>query len=212
MPIPGERRPLYWGGGHGPWFNIKMPSYQYRKSHCGDKTILRPSYLHNGNSYTGKMPSLYWIGALTAHFPVVHTGSTTCRWRAGTLDPRGLAILCSLPVHEINVWSIENLFLRLEQNGLHFADHILMHRKQAILYSEKYFLKVFMWVLWNINQYWFRQCLGFIFPSFILSYHVFFMFLLVLRTRWPLCLVYYKMKWMVIFQTSTVVSLKIEGG
>ena len=24
-----------------------MPSYQYRKSHCGDKTISRPSYLHN---------------------------------------------------------------------------------------------------------------------------------------------------------------------
>ena len=23
----------------GPWFNIKMSSYQYRKSHCGDKTI-----------------------------------------------------------------------------------------------------------------------------------------------------------------------------
>ena len=44
----------------GPGFNIKMPYYQYRKSHCGDKTILRPSYLHNGISYTGKMPSLYW--------------------------------------------------------------------------------------------------------------------------------------------------------
>ena len=29
----------------GGWFNIKMPSYEYRKSHCGDKTILRPSYL-----------------------------------------------------------------------------------------------------------------------------------------------------------------------
>ena len=27
---------------------IKMSSYQYRKSHCGVKTILRPSYLHNG--------------------------------------------------------------------------------------------------------------------------------------------------------------------
>ena len=26
-----------------------------------DKTILRPSYLHNGISYTGKRPSLYWI-------------------------------------------------------------------------------------------------------------------------------------------------------
>ena len=43
--------------------NIKKTSYQYRKSHCGDKTILRPSYLHNGISYTGKMTSLYWIRA-----------------------------------------------------------------------------------------------------------------------------------------------------
>ena len=48
----------------GGWFNIKMPSYQYRKSHCGDETILRPSYLHNGISYTGNMTSLYWIRAL----------------------------------------------------------------------------------------------------------------------------------------------------
>ena len=48
----------------GPRFNKKMTSYQYRKSHCGDKTILRPSYLHNGISYTGKMTSLYWIRAL----------------------------------------------------------------------------------------------------------------------------------------------------
>ena len=47
----------------GPWFNIKMSSYQYRKSHCGDKMILRPSYLHNGISYTSKTTSLYWIGA-----------------------------------------------------------------------------------------------------------------------------------------------------
>ena len=37
-----------------------MSSDQYRKSHCGDKTILRPSYLHNGISYTGKT-ALYWI-------------------------------------------------------------------------------------------------------------------------------------------------------
>ena len=38
----------------GPWFNIKMPSYQYRKSHCLDKTVVRSSYLHNGISYSGK--------------------------------------------------------------------------------------------------------------------------------------------------------------
>ena len=45
----------------GGWFNVKMTSYQHRKSHCGDKTILRPSNLHNGISYTGKTKSLYWI-------------------------------------------------------------------------------------------------------------------------------------------------------
>ena len=49
---------------HGPRFNIKMTSYQYRKSHCGDKTILRSSYLHNGISYTNKMSSLYQNGLL----------------------------------------------------------------------------------------------------------------------------------------------------
>ena len=36
-------RLAYWG-----WFNIKMPSYWCRKSHCGDKTIWRSSYLHSG--------------------------------------------------------------------------------------------------------------------------------------------------------------------
>ena len=52
-----------------------MPSYQYRKSHCGDKTILRPSYLHNGISYTSKMTSLYWIRAqiLIAQHSVIIT-------------------------------------------------------------------------------------------------------------------------------------------
>ena len=47
----------------GPRFNIKMSSYQNRKSHCGDTTVVRSSYLHNGISYTGKMSSLYWIWA-----------------------------------------------------------------------------------------------------------------------------------------------------
>ena len=51
----------------GPWFNIKMASYQYRKSHCGDKTVVRSSYLHNGISYIGKMSSLYWIRALDSY-------------------------------------------------------------------------------------------------------------------------------------------------
>ena len=42
---------------------IKMSSYQYRKSLCGDK-VVRSSYLHIVISFTGKMSSLYWIRAL----------------------------------------------------------------------------------------------------------------------------------------------------
>ena len=53
----------------GGWFKIKMSSYQYRKSHCGDKTILTSSYLHNGISYTDRTTCLYWIRALVASVP-----------------------------------------------------------------------------------------------------------------------------------------------
>ena len=43
---------------------MNMPSYQDTKSHCGDKTVVRSSYLCDGISYTGKMTSLFWIRAL----------------------------------------------------------------------------------------------------------------------------------------------------
>ena len=48
------------------WLNIRMLSYQCRKSYFGDlyKEILWLSYIHNGNSYTDKTASLYWIGTL----------------------------------------------------------------------------------------------------------------------------------------------------
>ena len=44
-----------WYKDTGDWINIKMSSYQYRKFHCGDKTVVR--------SYADKMTSLYWIRA-----------------------------------------------------------------------------------------------------------------------------------------------------
>ena len=72
----------------GPWFNIKMSSCQCRKSHCGDKTVVRSSYLYNGISYTGKMSSLYWIGALDlwhhiespGHSKLTHSGLVMHVW------------------------------------------------------------------------------------------------------------------------------------
>ena len=47
----------------GGWLDTKVPSYQYRDFGCGDKAILRPFYLDNEISYTGKNTSLYWTRA-----------------------------------------------------------------------------------------------------------------------------------------------------
>ena len=44
-----QNGPSFQQSSSGGWFNIKMSSYQYMKSHCGD---------------TGKTTSLYWIRAL----------------------------------------------------------------------------------------------------------------------------------------------------
>ena len=88
----------------GPWFNSKMSSYQYRKSHCGDKTVVRSSYLHNGFSYTDKMTSLYWFSPLRVIiiWSIIHGSSwsgliKTGRWGKlqGGLDHS---------VHATNFW------------------------------------------------------------------------------------------------------------
>ena len=54
-----DRSYVCWGG----WLYINVPSCQYRNFHYGDNTILGSSYLHNGNSYTGKTAHLYRIWA-----------------------------------------------------------------------------------------------------------------------------------------------------
>ena len=64
----------FWG-----WSNIRCLTYQYRKSHCGDKTNIRPPYLHNGISYSSKMISHYCIRALVLMIIVsrpIHTSDT----------------------------------------------------------------------------------------------------------------------------------------
>ena len=45
----------------GLWFNMMMLSYQYRKYHYGDKTVIRLSYLRNGIFYNGRVASLHGI-------------------------------------------------------------------------------------------------------------------------------------------------------
>ena len=59
-----------------------MPSYQYRKSHCGNKTILRPSYLHNGIFYTGKTTSLHQIRALVLSTTLSQSRLMNPKWHS----------------------------------------------------------------------------------------------------------------------------------
>ena len=63
----------------------KITSYQYRKFHCGDKTVVRSSDLHNGISYTGKMVSLHWF---SPQYPVIHLPAmqTTMRCRYNAVN------------------------------------------------------------------------------------------------------------------------------
>ena len=84
----------------GPRFNIKITSYQFRKSHCGDKTILRLFYLHNGNSYTGKMKSLYWIRALAL---CVLRHQELCHWLCWVHDS-----FVSQKKEYVKVWTNRN--------------------------------------------------------------------------------------------------------
>ena len=49
----------------GPEFRLNVKTFfQLWYFHYKDKTFVRPSYLYNGNSYTGKMISLYWVRPL----------------------------------------------------------------------------------------------------------------------------------------------------
>ena len=101
-----------------------MSSYQYRKSHCGDKTILRPSYLHNGISYTVKTTSSHWTRALMTypatwltHCSLVHhTPSYPCTvpiMPCYLTAPRHYLTQCCLITSEIVYHSPEGNFARV---------------------------------------------------------------------------------------------------
>ena len=85
----------------GPRFSIKMTSCQYGKSHCGDKSILRPSHLHNGISYTDEMTSLYWIGALV--LCVIIWLLFLCDAINHLARPLTFLLMCSMPAMNITV-------------------------------------------------------------------------------------------------------------
>ena len=104
-----------------------MTSCPYRKSHCGDKTILWPFYLHNGISCTGKMPSLYWIRSLVINtknehipqapmnnsFPNIHLHLEP------TVYPKkyahGFVVLCFVVVMQSFIMNSHEVFIHIHQ-------------------------------------------------------------------------------------------------
>ena len=118
-----------------------MSSYQYGKSHCGDKTILRPSYLHNGISYTGKTTSLYWIGV------PVYISALEYSWRKGSILWYLMPWYLALPGHQQECyWAcwINGLIYRScdQQFQLHGSSHRLKMINTTIpvsyVFSEKF--------------------------------------------------------------------------
>ena len=60
-----------------------MLSWQYRKSHCGDETILWSSHLHNGISFHGKMAFLNCKKPPALEpFAWISVGCNFCSWGA----------------------------------------------------------------------------------------------------------------------------------
>ena len=88
----------------GPWFNIEMSSYQCRKSHCGDKTVVRSSYLHSGISYTGKVTSLYWFDPLDAKV-FGWMCWTVLDFRNDHIPPQRLGIYYKMKIKWSHLWT-----------------------------------------------------------------------------------------------------------
>ena len=132
--------------GPGPRFNIKMTSYQYMKSHCGDKTILRPSYLHNGISYTGKTTSLYWIKAQDigdmrrrGHVMSSSCSDEQCDCRNNPHHFHGLCLRRVFQQISVNLWKL---------NSESFIHHF--HTKKMFLGCK--LGKCFPPFVWGINK------------------------------------------------------------
>ena len=105
-------------------------SYQYGKSHCGDKTILRPSYLYNGISYTCKM-SLYWTRALVA----ICTGYS-CPTQQHIIQQR---YWCAIGTHH-------NTMVTWNKNTLFFSKHCVF-ATQVIQYRPLKAVTIYCWHL-----------------------------------------------------------------
>ena len=152
---------------------MKMSSYQYRKSHCGYKTLLRPSYLHNGISYTGKTTSLYWIRAQVAfvgqHEAFVLQGRSIDVPPVSQADPCHMSdTAVQMNSRRINIWWVCDQYENITQvigllicwmHVLTFCRYIKLSQRWWTLFNYKYLDRNIEWL--------YRICLGSLSPLII---------------------------------------------
>ena len=132
-----------------------MPSYQYRKSQCGDKNILRPSYLHTGVSYTCIMTSLCWTGDQTvAQMPEVKTKKKHL-WRdkniPGCLCPYQ-GCWCHGSLYRQDISSLGIAYKNIER---HTADTIVSWpnpKQWVIVHTSDLMMKVYKVYIFSQSQ------------------------------------------------------------
>ena len=129
-----------------------MSYYQYRKSHCGDKTILRPSYLHNGISFTGKATSLYWIGAQDTCVLVKNT--CVCKWLTHkylfwhSMMNRGSLVNCLIiDMKSKKLVCAVNTDIRLYNNIVDLMQELRLERQGYLKVLYIYIYIFYIWVV-----------------------------------------------------------------
>ena len=114
---------------------------QYRKSHCGDKTVVRSSYVHNGISYTGKMTSLYWISPLEPLCRILH---------------RSMYVNCGqIKIYhdEKTVVHLANKFENITENKTYSKEYSVVEAWCDILQNSGWFVNHFLGHKWPINTW-----------------------------------------------------------
>ena len=144
-----------------PWgrLNIDMPSYQYRDYHYKDKTVMRPSYLYNGNLHTWKDGLNFEIGAwcFLSHWPWCVDVSIMFPVKQFESHYNVVNFLGNTPDrHPITHPGL--LLLRPKQNCCHFGDNIFkfIFLNENVRISLRFHWSLFLRVWLTILQHWFR--------------------------------------------------------
>ena len=129
--------------------------YQYRKSHCGDKTIVRSSYLHNGISYTGKMvSSLYWINPLLSGFSpqmsiwwesqCFHTVPCTL---VGIGSGNGAGRRQAITRHNADVLSIRSFATNISETLIKIFSFFFLHKRHWFCATRKCVVQISTYIV-----------------------------------------------------------------